>query len=977
MASKPSTLPTSQISSQPSPPTQIVHTPSPPNPSAPENFDGTRSQFGSFVTKLQLQSRAKSNAFSSEESKILYAGSYLTGDAYVWFEPHADQTSGNVSFTTFAEFLQSLRAASDDPGAYAISERQLEALQQEASPNPLFSERAEGECITLDSEIFARIQEKKSSNSPESNQTFHPLPTFKPTLTVQQLFLENSEGDPIELDNSEAGKAARKAYRRANNLCGYCGRPGHRVANCHVLEARSLRLKSTISAKKSVLLKKKRPFPSLSPFSNLLNTPHRVAISSSNFFAVLDLEEPQAFDNLISQHHRYNYPPPVIHTLDLGNEKPLAITAFLQQNIPAHTMIDSGASTSFIDELFIKRNRLRARKKLSPETVRVVDRRQSSSGHITLEIDLQLQLGSHSERLTFQVTRIARYHIILGKSWLSKLDPEIKWSNNVVSFTSPFCQETCLVSSPVSTYSISTSTIPSLEDVTPLSISALLKCSKRWDSQIFSVSIKKFGDYSEERQNPESEESADPRQKIPLPFHEFLSRNSDRHNTETSFKALVLHVEHGIRSHKTVPERKLEKGFIEPSTSSFASPVLFVKKPGGGLCFCVDYRALNAITRKNVHPLPRIDDSLRQLLDAKIFTRLDLRGAYNQIRIKPGDEPKTAFRTRSGLYQYKVMPFSLTNAPATCQQFVNDVLREYLDIFVVVYLDGIQIHSKTAAQHEDHVRKVLQKLQQYDIFCKPEKCEFGVKSTTFLGFVVSPQGLSMDPTKFQTIEEWKPPTNVRGVQSFLGFANFYRRFIKDYSKIASPLFALTRKDSPFLWTLACQSAFYFFKTAFISEPILRHFDPLLETVLETDASAKVISAVLSQYHSGLNSVKKLHPTAYFSRTMSPAELNYTVGDKETLAIVESLREYRRHVSNLTSPVQIITDHQNLTAFTTKRILNGRQARWALELAETNFRLEFRPGCKNSRADALTRRSEDLAISSRPKELFKILRRATS
>ncbi|KAI0992120.1 hypothetical protein K3495_g16066, partial [Podosphaera aphanis] len=347
------------------------------------------------------------------------------------------------------------------------------------------------------------------------------------------------------------------------------------------------------------------------------------------------------------------------------------------------------------------------------------------------------------------------------------------------------------------------------------------------------------------------------------------------------------------------------KGFIEPSTSSFASPVLFVKKPGGGLRFCVDYRALNAITRKNVYPLPRIDDSLRQLLDAKIFTRLDLRGAYNQIRIKPGDEPKTAFRTRYGLYQYKVMPFGLTNAPATCQQFVNDVLREYLDIFVVVYLDDILIYSKTAAQHEDHVRKVLQKLQQYDLFCKPEKCEFGVRSTTFLGFVVSPQGLSMDPTKVQTIEEWKPPTNVRGVQSFLGFANFYRRFIKDYSKIASPLFALTRKDSPFLWTSACQSAFDLLKTAFISEPILRHFDPLLETVLETDASDKVISAVLSQYHSGLNSVKKLHPIAYFSRTMSPAELNYTVGDKELLAIVESLREYRQYVSNLTSPVQII------------------------------------------------------------------------
>lgn len=288
----------------------------------------------------------------------------------------------------------------------------------------------------------------------------------------------------------------------------------------------------------------------------------------------------------------------------------------------------------------------------------------------------------------------------------------------------------------------------------------------------------------------------------------------------------------------------LKKGFIEPSTSSFASPVLFVKKPGGGLRFCVDYRALNAITNKNVYPLPRIDDSLSQLLGAKIFTRLDLRGAYNQIRIKPGDEPKTAFRTRYDLYQYKVMPFGLTNAPATCQQFVNDVLREYLDIFVV-YLDDILIYFETKNQHYEHVRKVLQKLRNYSLYCKPEKCEFSVESTTFLGFVISPQGLAMDPSKIRTIEEWKPPTNVRGVQSFLGFANFYRRFIQKYSEIASPLFALTRKNTNFLWTAACQTVFDSLKTCFTSEPVLCHFKPSLGAIHETDALDKVISAVLS------------------------------------------------------------------------------------------------------------------------------------
>ena len=237
------------------------------------------------------------------------------------------------------------------------------------------------------------------------------------------------------------------------------------------------------------------------------------------------------------------------------------------------------------------------------------------------------------------------------------------------------------------------------------------------------------------------------------------------------------------------------------------------------------------------------------------------------------------------------MPFGLTNAPATRQQFVNDVLREFLDIFVVVYLDNILIYSEDPLQHNSHVRKVLKKLQVYELFCKPEKCEFGVDSTTFLGFAVSPKGLSMDPSKVQTIKDWEPPKSVRGVQSVLGFANFYRRFIKRYSKIAAPLFALTCKGKNFIWTQDCQSAFDTLKLAFTSEPILCHFDPSLDTVLETDASNKVISAVLSQYHVGINSIKKLHPMACFSRTMSSAEIHYTVGVKELLAIVKSMKEY--------------------------------------------------------------------------------------
>src|SRR5690606_35230876 len=190
-----------------------------------------------------------------------------------------------------------------------------------------------------------------------------------------------------------------------------------------------------------------------------------------------------------------------------------------------------------------------------------------------------------------------------------------------------------------------------------------------------------------------------------------------------------------------------------------ASPVLFVKKPGGGLRLCVAYRALNAITQKNRYPLPLTHESLRHVRGATIFSRLDLRAGFNLVRITPGDEWQTAFRTRYGMVEYLVMPFGLTNAPASCQQFVNDTLREYLDIFCVCYVDDILIYSKAREEHIEHVRKVLTKLAEVDLFIKGEKCDFFVTKTNFLGFIISEDGVSMDPKKVAAVREWPTPKN--------------------------------------------------------------------------------------------------------------------------------------------------------------------------------------------------------------------------
>ena len=244
-------------------------------------------------------------------------------------------------------------------------------------------------------------------------------------------------------------------------------------------------------------------------------------------------------------------------------------------------------------------------------------------------------------------------------------------------------------------------------------------------------------------------------------------------------------------------DENLKKGFIRESKSKAGYPILFAKKKDGSLRLCVDYRKLNDITVKNRYPLPNIGELRDRLSKAKIFTKLDLRGAYNLIRMKAGDEWKTAFRTRYGHYEYLVMPFGLTNAPATCQALINNVLRAHLDRTVIAYLDDILIYSENESQHVEHVQEVLSCLSQARLLLKPEKCEFHRKAVEFLGYIISTVGVQMSPEKIKAALEWPVPEDVKGVQGFLGFVNFNRMFIKDYSKKALPLTEVTKKDVGF------------------------------------------------------------------------------------------------------------------------------------------------------------------------------------
>ncbi|KAK3517343.1 hypothetical protein QTP70_004487 [Hemibagrus guttatus] len=343
-------------------------------------------------------------------------------------------------------------------------------------------------------------------------------------------------------------------------------------------------------------------------------------------------------------------------------------------------------------------------------------------------------------------------------------------------------------------------------------------------------------------------------------------------------------------------ETALAAGHIRPSTSPAAAGFFFVGKRDGGLRPCIDYRGLNAITVRYPYPLPLVPAALEQLRGARVFSKLDLRSAYNLVRIREGDEWKTAFHTTSGHYKYCVMPFGLTNAPAVFQALINGVFQDLLGKGVIAYIDDILVYSSSMEEH------VL----------------------TFLGYVISRHGVEMDVVKVQAVTEWPAPTSVRELQRFLGFANFYRRFIRNYSLVAGPLTLLLRgKPKKLTWMDLARSAFQRLKNCFTTAPILRHPDPDLPFVVEVDASSSGLGAVLSQRH----------------------------------GIPAALEEWRHWLEGARHPFQVLTDHRNLEYLRGDKRLNPRQARWAIFFTRFAFTVTYLPGSKNGKADALSRQFE--------------------
>jgi len=396
----------------------------------------------------------------------------------------------------------------------------------------------------------------------------------------------------------------------------------------------------------------------------------------------------------------------------------------------------------------------------------------------------------------------------------------------------------------------------------------------------------------------------------------------------------------------------LEKGLIEPSKSPYGSPVLFVKKKDGSLRMCIDYRALNKITKKNSCPLPRIDELFDQLQGATIFSKLDLQSGYHQIRIAPEDIEKTAFKTRYGHFQFRVLPFGLCNAPATFQTYMNTIFRPLLDRCVVLFLDDILVYSKDAKTHVQDLRNVLHILKVNQLFCRWNKCDFFKPSMPFLGHVISAAGLEVDDAKVKAVQTWPQPTTLTELRSFLGMVCYYRKFIKDHAKIAVPLYKLLRKDTPYQWNDDCQRAFIQMKTCLTTTPVLTIANMTQPLEVTTDASDCTIGAVLTQN-------KK--PVAYESRKMNEHEINYAIHEKEALAIVHALRTWRVYLEG--QKFIVYTDHHSLQFLESQKNITRRQARWLELLQNFDFKIQYIKGKSNVVADALSRRPHLNTIST--------------
>jgi GNAT superfamily N-acetyltransferase len=594
-----------------------------------------------------------------------------------------------------------------------------------------------------------------------------------------------------------------------------------------------------------------------------------------------------------------------------------------------------------------------------------------------VEQPLTLRLGGQLDcELRPHCAETLPYDLILGKPWLRKWNPHINWQTDTLMLFNKESKKTIRLAAE------------DVEKASPPPFVITAKQLKRFTkgsskTPIFMVRVDHVGlkdseKYCEYSSPATGVETGGPSVKTGVPLkgktamHALIEEFSDVFPDELPVglppkrkvdlkidllpdskpvkRPIYKLSEEELKELKSQIDELLEKGFIRPSTSTWASSILFVPKKDGGLRMCIDYRALNKATIRNNYPLPRIDEVWDQIGGSKYFSTLDLRSGYNQIRVADEDVHKTCFRTRYGAYEFLVVPFGLSGAPPVFQALMNEVLRPYLDEFCLVYLDDILIYSKTEEEHIQHLRSVLNKLRDHRLYAKLSKCELFKPSLLYLGHHISASGIGVEEKKISAIRNWVRPRTLVNLQSFLGLCNYYRKFVMNFSQIAAPLTDLTKRDTPYTWGEKQESAFTQLKEALMSAPILRCADSSLPFQVQADASETGLGAILQQ-----KDENGIRPVAYMSRKLNAAEQNYPPHERELLAVVDALREWRCYLMGRKFLVK--TDHRPLQYLQTQQTLSRRQARWVLFLQNYDFDWEYVTGKSNGAADALSRQEE--------------------
>jgi len=370
-------------------------------------------------------------------------------------------------------------------------------------------------------------------------------------------------------------------------------------------------------------------------------------------------------------------------------------------------------------------------------------------------------------------------------------------------------------------------------------------------------------------------------------------------------------------------ESQLKKGYIRPSKSPQTLPVLFVPKKDRKRRMVQDYRYVNKGTIKNSYPLPLISELIDNMGTKKVFTKMDLRWGYNNVRIKEGDEWKAAFTTHLGLFEPTVMYFRLTNSPATFQAMMNDLFRDMINKGdIATFIDDVLVTTETEEGHDEIVEEVLRRLEENDLYVKPEKCVWKVREIGFLGVIMGPEGFRMETEKMEGVMNWPTPQCVKDIQKFLGLANYYRRFVKNFAKIAKPLHQLVRKDEKWKWEGEQEEVFAKLKRIFTTKLVLAAPDLDKEMRVKADASDYATRGVLSVKGED----RKWRPVAFISKSLNDTERNYEIHDKEMLAVIRCLEAWRHFLGGARTKFKIWMDHKNLEYFMTNQKLNRRQAR---------------------------------------------------